>query len=104
MGLYLRSAHRRRLACMLVLSLIATVLSSMGVSRVGSTAAAATTADPIVGDWNVTYGAPAVVTMTLSGGVYTVTAKTPVQVTGSSCDLPVGTIIATFSSTGSNTL
>jgi len=75
----------------------------MGVSRVGSTAAAATTADPIVGDWNVTYGAPAVVTMTLSGGVYTVTAKTPVQVTGSSCDLPVGTIIATFSSTGGNT-
>ncbi len=27
------------------------------------------TTDPIVGDWNVTYGAPAVVTMTLSGGV-----------------------------------
>jgi hypothetical protein len=60
------------------------------------------TTDPIVGDWNVTYGAPAVVTMTLSGGVYTVTAKTPVQVTGSSCDLPIGTVIATFSSIGGN--
>ena len=41
--------------------------------------------------------------MTLSGGVYTVTAKSPVRVTGSSCDLPPGTVIATFSSTGGNT-
>jgi hypothetical protein len=56
--------------------------------------------DPIVGDWNVTYGNPDVVAMTLSGGVYTETAVTPVQVVGSSCDLPVGTVIATFSSTG----
>jgi hypothetical protein len=60
----------------------------------------ASTIDPIVGDWNVTYGAPAVVTMSLSGGLYTVTAKTPVRVSGSSCDLPPGTILATFSSVG----
>lgn len=97
------SAHRRPLAYIVALALIAAVLSSMGMSRIGSTAAAAATADPIVGDWKVTYGAPAVVTMTLSGGVYTVTAKSPVRVTGSSCDLPPGTVIATFSSTGGNT-
>ena len=102
MNLGLSGAHRRRLAHIAALALIAMVLSSMGLLRSGSTVAAAVTTDPIVGDWNVTYGAPAVVTMTLSGGLYTVTAKTPVQVTGSSCDLPVGTVIATFSSTGGN--
>ena len=56
----------------------------------------------IAGDWNVTYGAPAVVKMTLAGSVYTETAKTPVRVVGSSCDLPVGTVIATFHPTGSH--
>jgi hypothetical protein len=66
----------------------------------GAGASAAPTSDPIVGDWNVTYGAPATVTMTLSGGVYTETAKTPVRVTGGSCDLPAGTVIATFTQTG----
>jgi hypothetical protein len=46
------------------------------LNGVAGTAAAAAS-DPIVGDWHVTYGAPAVVKMTLSGGVYTETAKTP---------------------------
>lgn len=59
--------------------------------------------DPIVGAWNVTYGAPATVAMTLADGVYTETAETPVQVTGSSCDLPPGTVISTFSQTGPGT-
>ena len=93
----------------LILSLLALVLMAgvIAIPLSGSitrshAAAAAPTIDPIVGDWNVTYGAPAVVTMTLSGGVYTVTAKTPVRVTGSSCDLPIGTILATFSSIGGN--
>jgi hypothetical protein len=102
MDLGVSSVHRRRLSYIVAVALIAAVLSSMGLSRIGNTPAVAATADPIVGDWNVTYGAPAVVTMTLSAGVYTVTAKTPVRVTGSSCDLPIGTIIATFSSTGGN--
>jgi hypothetical protein len=66
----------------------------------GAGASAAPTPDPIVGDWNVTYGAPATVTMTLSGGQYSETAKTPVRVTGSSCDLPAGTVIANFNQTG----
>ncbi len=59
--------------------------------------------DPIIGDWNVVYGAPATVTMTLADGVYTETANTPVRVVGSSCDLPPGTVIATFTQTGPGT-
>jgi len=51
----------------------------------------------------VTYGAPATVTITLAGGMYTEIAKTPVEVTGSSCDLPVDTIISTFTQTGQGT-
>jgi hypothetical protein len=35
--------------------------------------------------------------------VSTVTAKSPVQVTGSSCDLPTGTVIASFRQTGPGT-
>jgi hypothetical protein len=60
-------------------------------------------ADPVPGDWKVTYGAPATVKMTLSKGVYTERAKTPVRVTGASCDLPSGTVISTFSQTGPRT-
>jgi hypothetical protein len=71
-------------------------LAALLSSRTGASAAP----DPIVGDWNVTYGAPATVTMTLSGGVYTETAKTPVRVTGASCDIPAGTVIATFKQSG----
>src|ERR1019366_8025668 len=77
-----------RLAYIAALALIVIILSGIGLLRSGQT-------DPIVGDWNVSYGAPAVVTMTLSGGSYTETAKTPLQVTGGPCYLPVGTIIAT---------
>jgi hypothetical protein len=97
-----RYLRRRPIGRTFVLAAIATVLCSVGLPPVGVVRAAADTADPIVGDWNVTYGAPAVVTMTLSGGLYTVTAKTPVEVTGATCFLPVGTTIATFSSTGPN--
>lgn len=56
--------------------------------------------DPITGDWDITYGAPAVVTISGSGGSYTEVAKTPVRVTRSSCDLPPGTRIASFSGSG----
>jgi hypothetical protein len=51
----------------------------------------------------VKYGATSTVSMTLSKGVYTDKAKTKVRVVGSSCDLPAGTVIATFSQTGSST-
>ena len=79
---------------------VAAVLIVVMTSLILTSPATAIVPDPIVGDWNVTYGNPDVVAMTLSGGVYTETAVTPVQVVGSSCDLPVGTVIATFSSTG----
>ena len=79
---------------LIAVAVLAALLSS------GAGASAAPTADPIVADWNVTYGAPATVTMTLSGGVYTETAKTAVRVTGGSCDVPAGTVIATFTQTG----
>jgi hypothetical protein len=54
----------------------------------------------ITGDWNVTYGAPATVTITLAGGTYTESAKTRVQIIpGVSCSLQPGTAIATFTRT-----
>jgi hypothetical protein len=59
--------------------------------------------DPVPADWKVTYGAPATVKITLAKGVYTERAKTPVRVTGASCDLPAGTVISTFSQTGPST-
>lgn len=68
-------------------------------SGVAATAAAAAS-NPIVGEWHVTYGNRAVVKMTLKAGKYTETAKTRVRVVGASCYLPVGTVIATFHSTG----
>jgi uncharacterized protein (DUF2147 family) len=73
---------------------VAALLSS------GAVASAEPAGDPIVGEWTVKYGAPATVTMTLSGGVYTEIAKTPVRVTGAACDVPVGTAIATFTQNG----
>ena len=87
-----RHLHGRVIALVLIpLAVLAALLS-------GGAASAAP--DPIVGDWKVTYGAPATVAMTMSGGQYTETAKTPVRVTGSSCDLPAGTVIATFTQIG----
>ena len=57
----------------------------------------------VIGEWNVTYGAPAVVTISSTGtDSYTMVAETPVEVTGSSCSLPVGTTIATFSGSGTS--
>ena len=78
--------------------------ASVSAARVGGQlkgAPAAATSNPIVGDWHVTYGNRAVVKMTLKAGKYTETAKTRVRVVGASCYLPVGTVIATFHSTGS---
>ena len=56
--------------------------------------------DGLVGDWSVTYGSPSVVTVSFADGTYSVTAKSPVQVTGSTCFLPAGTLLATFSGSG----
>ena len=62
------------------------------------------TGGPITGDWNVTYGAPATVTITLADGKYTESAKTRVLIIpGTSCYLQPGTVIATFTQTGPDT-
>lgn len=95
-------ACRHLLGRVIPLVLIAAALSAVLLAG-SADASPPPTPDPIVGNWNVKYGAPATVTMTLAGGVYTETAKTPVQVTGSSCDLPAGTVIATFTQTGPGT-
>jgi hypothetical protein len=59
---------------------------------------------PITGDWNVTYAAPATVTITLAGGMYTESAKTRVLVfPGTSCYIQPGIVIATFTQTGPGT-
>jgi hypothetical protein len=78
----------------------ATAWACGGSSETQRTPPTTSTIDPILGDWNVTYGAPAVVTISSAGAAYTVTAKSPVRVTGGSCDLPPGTVIATFSGSG----
>ena len=84
--------------------LTSTALASSGrpasTSVDASVAPAASTSDPIVGDWYITYGNTTVVEITESGGVYTETATEPVQVTGSSCYLPAGTVISTFKVSG----
>ena len=64
-----------------------------------SPAPTASAASP-AGTWDVTYGAPAVVSITGAGSLYTITATTAINVVGSECDLPVGTKLATFSATG----
>jgi len=64
-----------------------------------SPAPTASAASP-AGTWDVTYGAPAVVSITEADSLYTITATTAINVVGSECDLPVGTKLATFSATG----
>jgi hypothetical protein len=96
---------RRRLGLLVLMALLVSlVVPSAGAPHLIDEVAAAPafTIDPIIGDWTVTYGAPAVVTMSLSGSVYTETAKSPVRLTANSCYLPPGTIIATFSGSGNS--
>jgi hypothetical protein len=101
-NIYFDGVSRYLRACVIFLALMVATLSAAFLPGTAGTAVAAAP-DPVVGAWNVTYGAPATVAMTLANGVYTEKAKTPVQVTGSSCDLPPGTVISTFSRTGPDT-
>lgn len=61
---------------------------------------AAAPSTSIRGAWHVTYGAPAVVTISSSPGGYAMTAKTRVRLTRTSCFLRAGTILAHFSGSG----
>jgi hypothetical protein len=91
-------AKRRSRKLWLWLALVVAVV--LAVVLVGGLVAQRTSSDPLVGDWDVTYGAPAIVTIAKSGDGYTVTAKTPVRVVQATCDLPSGTSLATFSAAG----
>ena len=75
-----------------VLALISLVAASPSTSPPGGQVNA-----DLTGDWSVTYGSPAVVTISGSNSSYSVVAKGPLQVSRSSCFLPSGTLIATFS-------
>jgi hypothetical protein len=78
--------------------LTSTALASSGrpapTSVGASVAPAASTSDSIVGDWYVTYGNTTVVEITESGGMFTITATEPVEVSGGSCFIPAGTVLA----------
>jgi hypothetical protein len=50
--------------------------------------------------WDVTYGAPSIVKISGANAMYEVVATTAVRVTGTTCDLPPGTVLATFSGAG----
>jgi hypothetical protein len=62
------------------------------------------TATTVVGTWKVTYGTATVVRIGSTGtDKYSMTARTPVELTGgSTCHLPVGTVLATFSGHGTS--
>lgn len=79
---------------------VAAVLACAAESAVAAgvpTVAPSTSSLTPVGKWNVTYGAPAVVRIKrTSAHHYKMTAVTPVRITGGSCSLPKGTVIAKF--------
>ena len=56
--------------------------------------------DGLEGTWTVTYGGPATVKVSFSGGLYTVTTTATTRIAGSECSVPAGTIMETFSGSG----
>src|SRR5437764_406467 len=79
-------ADRAHGASRLATILVVLALTTASLSTASGSPASAT--DSLAGDWNASgYGAPAVVTISPVGtGGYTITAKSPVRVSGSSCD------------------
>ncbi|MCV7177943.1 Ig-like domain-containing protein [Mycolicibacterium sphagni] len=80
-----------------------TVTADSGLNSGTETITVPVSPDPIIGNWNVTYGSPGTVTMTLAGGSYTETVLAAGSVIGGSCVVPVGTNVATFTQTGPGT-
>jgi alpha-tubulin suppressor-like RCC1 family protein len=58
--------------------------------------------DHLVGDWSVTYGAPVTVSVTFAAGTYTVTTTMPTAIASTSCSVPAGTVMETFTGSGGN--
>jgi hypothetical protein len=91
---------RRVLAAMALIFVFGFSLAPIGIASAAN--AAATSRSRVTGKWDVTYGNAAVVKIKRTGHhAYTMTGLTPIELTsGSSCRLPVGTVIATFSGKG----
>jgi LPXTG-motif cell wall-anchored protein len=87
----LRSSVRTTVTALLGCALVACTSTTAGV---GTTAS-------IAGRWNVTYGAPTVVTIAAAGrSSYTMTGAHAVAVIGDHCRLRAGTLLAGFTGTG----
>ncbi len=56
--------------------------------------------DGLAGSWNVSYSDGTPVTITFADGRYTVTAEAAMRLSDTSCDLPAGTVTATFTGSG----
>src|SRR5207248_2223664 len=72
--------------------------SSSSSAATSTTTAASPPADPISGDYDVRYATSGSVTIHAStDGHYTISVKTPFAMVGATCNLPVSTVLATFS-------
>ncbi len=93
---------------------VVVVLADRGLSRVGrgviglavsvgvlfAVAQLRPAPDPLLGDWDVTIGPAAVVTITRGADGYIVTTKTTTGALNSTCAAPPGRVAATLSGTG----
>ncbi len=93
---------------------VVVVLADRGLSRVGrgaigialsigvlfAVAQLRPAQDPLLGDWDVTIGPPAVVTITRGADGYVVTTKTSTGAVNAKCTAPPGQVVATFAGTG----
>ena len=91
---------RRTFLPMIAIVAIAAAALIVGLNTFASSAGPQ--GSSFAGTWRITYGAPTVVEIQSTGGdKYKIVARSPVTLTGgSSCHLPVGTTIATFTGTG----
>ena len=72
--------------------------SNSSSAATSTTTAASPPADPISGDYDVRYATAGSVTIHAStDGHYTISVKTPFAMVGATCNLPVSTVLATFS-------
>ncbi len=79
-------------------------LLALGLQFAVSQLRIATDGDPLVGDWTASFQGmpPTTVTITKSAVGYTLMAETPARLPGHRCDLPVGTVLATFDGSASH--
>jgi Regulator of Chromosome Condensation (RCC1) repeat protein len=56
--------------------------------------------DGLAGMWNVIYGAPVTVSVRFADGTYSVTTTMPTPIAGTSCAVPAGTLMESFTGSG----